>query len=1244
MAWTTRRNILYFFLFMVYSQTGQCCKKRFSQKSFEAVVPPRIFNGEHVLTVEFHDCNLGEHIRLSTNDKNFGIHSNGVIYVIHTQNIDSTYDFKVLAKDLKTHEKWKVKIHLISSANHLKNEVIKGKPPIIHFPKHLKRQKREWIIPPVAVREHEPPMHNPIAVIRSDFEINQNLIYTISGPGADRPPTNMFVMDKRTGELNITGMVDRELNPFFTLMGQAINSNGQNVEKTLSLIIEVLDINDNAPVFTQQVFQGSVEELSPLGTMVLKLNATDRDIGKNAQVAYRIRSQGMNDFFFAKSNGEIRTMTTNLDRETQDLYTLTVEGRDMNGDATGLCSEANAQIRILDVNDNIPTLEKYEYEVAVEENSLNDEVIRIKVFDKDEVSTDNWLGKFDIIKGNENGNFRFEVDEETNEGILILQKELDHEVSAVNNLILAVSNKASYHSSVISGGGGGGAGGVGKQVTIKVNVKDKKEGFSFQPTTKRIMISEDKTKIKIHQTLGRYPAISADTGKESERTRYAKNSDPANFFNIDSKTGEITLANLPDHESEHVVDGKYTATVLAIDNEGPSPRTATGTVVIQVDDENDNIPIIKNLQPCMCDKAKSLTITAFDADSYPNSAPYQFKLDNEPDIQKKWKILRKDDTSIKLQPIKDLWPDTFTVPIKVEDNQGSGKVQNVEVKVIECTGNDLTCSGEKIPLIGSSKTGLGSAAGGLMALGALLLLLVPLLLLFCKFGGAGAGIGDKGRFQEIPNQPLGHLETNNIEGGGETDTNIPLLPVNSTGGVRGSQLITSDVDGSAGGFISIANNAAGSKVNHGTISKGTGHRGYMIETMDHVTNINTMPVNHTAPKYIYGAATTGSMARSSLRGYMGSYIDEKLNLCSTEDQTRSAHDCLLVYNHEGEGSPVGSLGSCSFIEEEQLKDSDLDDLGSKFKTLADICVNKSESEATTIIATCPPVQLNAVTKEMSVSSTSGTLQNMSVMADPALMQKNYVVTTTINPVVEVLPGIADTSFNHQNVVMSQQVHTLPRGINVVPDPSFAHQNVVTSQQVHTLPRGINVVPDPSFAHQNVVTSQHVHTLPRGIQGMAIDPSFAHYNAVMTQQAHSGSRGMQGINMVVDPSVGHQNVVMTKSVNVSSGGVQGMIIDPAFGQLPAVHKNVTLTKSIHPGAGETQIMTADPSFDQIPVIHKNVTLTRSAHSGGGVVQLGSGSAGEALAQKNTATRKSVTSSDEVHRSVTKVTKIAQVMQE
>nr|AAH44848.1 Dsg2 protein [Mus musculus] len=304
-----------------------------------------------------------------------------------------------------------------------------GKP----FPKHthLVRQKRAWITAPVALREGEDlSRKNPIAKIHSDLaeEKGIKITYKYTGKGITEPPFGIFVFDRNTGELNITSILDREETPYFLLTGYALDSRGNNLEKPLELRIKVLDINDNEPVFTQEVFVGSIEELSAAHTLVMKITATDADDPEtlNAKVSYRIVSQepaNSHMFYLNKDTGEIYTTSFTLDREEHSSYSLTVEARDGNGQITDKpVQQAQVQIRILDVNDNIPVVENKMYEGTVEENQVNVEVMRIKVTDADEVGSDNWLANFTFASGNEGGYFHIETDTQTNEGIVTLVK------------------------------------------------------------------------------------------------------------------------------------------------------------------------------------------------------------------------------------------------------------------------------------------------------------------------------------------------------------------------------------------------------------------------------------------------------------------------------------------------------------------------------------------------------------------------------------------------------------------------------------------------------------------------------------------------------------------------------------------------------------------------------------------------------------------------------------------------------
>ncbi|OXB81690.1 UNVERIFIED_CONTAM: hypothetical protein H355_008939 [Colinus virginianus] len=424
-----------------------------------------------------------------------------------------------------------------------------GRGGTLSHPNSLVRQKREWRIPPAFVREEEDNSYrNPIAKIHSDFE-DEGIVVT-------------YTISDRTGA---------------------------KLEEPIDLPVRVLDINDNPPVFSHEVFVGSIEELSETGTIVMRLNATDADEPNNlnSKIAFRIISQSPSSAFsMNKDTGEVQVAAINLDRETQSSYSLVVEGKDRDGAADGNSASCSLEIKILDVNDNLPVLESHAFEGSVEENKANVEIMRLKVFDKDEEFSDNWLANFSFVSGNEGGYFRIVTDNRTNEGILTLVKALNYEEMQSLNLGIVVTNKAEFHKSIKKSY-------KAQTIPIRISVIDVREGPVFPGGRKIIEASES---LQISEVIGQYQAIDEDTGKAAVHIKYIKGRDPANWITINSQTGEIQLAENLDYESAYVVNGTYTFTMLGV-------------------------------------------TTASDMDSYPNSAPFSFSVIDEPEgTAKKWRI------------------------------------------------------------------------------------------------------------------------------------------------------------------------------------------------------------------------------------------------------------------------------------------------------------------------------------------------------------------------------------------------------------------------------------------------------------------------------------------------------------------------------------------------------------------------------------------------------------------------------
>ncbi|KAK7945585.1 hypothetical protein WMY93_001313 [Mugilogobius chulae] len=775
----------------------------------------------------------------------------------------------------------------------------------------------EWVIPPRPIYENENYMtYDYIARIRSAKENFTKILYSLHGPGVNESPFNIFGINQDSGYVKIYAILDREERASYELKGRATFLNGSLAENDIPLLIKVLDKNDCTPVIKLQT--GSVKEASAIGTLVMRVIATDADEANtvNSKISYSMENSYGGLFSINSETGEVRVQKK-LDRETQDTYTLTIRAADGGGKAGGNVGTGQIVITILDINDNIPTLEKEFYEASVEENTINMEVLRIKAIDMDLIHTENWMAVYEITDGNQAGYFTITTDEKTNEGVIMIRKALDYEELKVVNLQVSVRNKAEYDFGSFGTVPGGE---FGKGYPIKINVVNQKEGPRFQPSVKVVTISEDRTSVTLNSIITTYAAIDTDTGLTATNVRYAKHSDVDNWLIIDERTADIRLNKWPDRESTFLKNGTYYAEIICITKDFPY-KTATGTIAIQVEDFNDHCPELIATTQTMCFEDTAVYATAVDKDEFPNSAPFDFTV-IESGSTGKWIVEPLNETSVILRDHAHLWPGVYKVALEIKDQQGKtcGKVQVMDVIVCTCEENVKKCAPRTIKTVEFGPKGIL-----MMLLGLLLLLLLPLLLLFCLCGGASA-LAD---FKAIPFETKQQLISYHTEGQGE-DKSSAESPVEVDGG---GGVITKDVNHLSGG---AALGGGGFGVNSSTWTenidrynqyssfyRGQGHRGgyFRGDTLTAHDRYLTQS----------GAGAFDGMALSE--GFLGEYYSNKANHVSEQNQQK---DGFLVYDYEGRESVAGSVGCCSLLENDNDL-SFLNDLGPKFKKLAEIC-------------------------------------------------------------------------------------------------------------------------------------------------------------------------------------------------------------------------------------------------------------------------------------------------------------------
>ncbi|XP_066480583.1 protocadherin alpha-6-like [Tiliqua scincoides] len=217
----------------------------------------------------------------------------------------------------------------------------------------------------------------------ADVGINAQLTYHLSA-------SEHFKLDFQNSGDNSLGFVikkplDREDISVHRLLLTATDGGHPALTGSVQLVIIVLDVNDNPPVFNQSVYKIQMFENASNGTSVIKLNATDLDDGINKDITYSIRSVNPHKlstvFRIDQNTGQI-VLNGELDYEDTNLYEIRAEATDKSG--YPLSGHCKVLIEILDVNDNTPEVSVSVLLIPVpEDSSVGTVVALISVSDRD---------------------------------------------------------------------------------------------------------------------------------------------------------------------------------------------------------------------------------------------------------------------------------------------------------------------------------------------------------------------------------------------------------------------------------------------------------------------------------------------------------------------------------------------------------------------------------------------------------------------------------------------------------------------------------------------------------------------------------------------------------------------------------------------------------------------------------------------------------------------------------------------
>uniref|UniRef100_A0A671XWE6 Cadherin 7 n=1 Tax=Sparus aurata TaxID=8175 RepID=A0A671XWE6_SPAAU len=580
----------------------------------------------------------------------------------------------------------------------------------------LHRNKRSWVWNQFFVLE-EYTGNEPLYVgkLHSDVDKGDGKVkYVLSGEGA----TSIFTIDENTGDIHATKRLDREAQAYYTLQAQAVDRlTNIPVEPRSEFVVKVQDINDNEPKFLDGPYLAGVPEMSPLGTMVVQVAATDADdptYGNSARVVYSI-IHGQPYFSVEPKTGVIRTALPNMDRETRDQYVLVIQAKDMVGQMGGLSGTTSVTVTLTDVNDNPPRFTHKNYQYTVPESlPLQSVVARIKAADADIGS--NAEMDFRIMDGDGPGMFNITTDEETQDGIIILLKPLDFETKSSFSLRIEATNR-NIDSNFLS------LGPFSDTTSVKVTVEDVNEPPVFSSPLSKMVVSED---ARVGTSIGRVSAHDPDNSNNGIRYSIDRNTDLERFFNVDAMSGVISTAKSLDREANSV----HNLTIF------DPTQIGKGISLITVSDINDNAPVFAiDYETLLCENALPgqviQTISAVDKDEPLSGHRFYFALaapaagnlnftlrdnkDNTASVLTKRGGFRRRE-----QPV-------YRLPVLIVDSGSPAlsSTNTLSVRVCDCDSDGVALSCGAV-----AYTATGLSTGALLAiLGCIMTLLVMVLLI-----------------------------------------------------------------------------------------------------------------------------------------------------------------------------------------------------------------------------------------------------------------------------------------------------------------------------------------------------------------------------------------------------------------------------------------------------------------------------------------------------------------------------------
>ncbi|XP_041929696.1 protocadherin alpha-C2-like isoform X8 [Alosa sapidissima] len=452
-----------------------------------------------------------------------------------------------------------------------------------------------------------------------DPDIGSNSIKTYYLSESDH--FNIEIQTGRDGskftDLILKKSLDREKQNVHNLILTAVDGGIPARSGTASIVVRVLDTNDNTPQFDKESYTIQLSENSPIGSLVVKLNATDLDEGSNADITYLFSlytsEKTQQTFTLNPDNGEIRVKDM-VNYEDFKIYDMEIIAKDKG--INSLSGQCKLTILITDMNDNHPEISVKSFQSTVKESIEVGTVIAVvSVSDKDS-------GENGVVDIKIDNNLPFVLKESSdNYYELVVAKPLDREKVPEYDIIFTVTDRGSPQLS--------------DNETITLELLDVNDNIPrFNQTFYTIPVTENNSPGAL---LASITALDPDLHENQYLVYFIIEKEIANtsmsmLFSINPENGNLYALKTFDYE----IEKEFLFHIEARDS-GVPPLSSNVTVHIIIMDQNDNTPVIvspwrahgtvvEEKIPRNTDKGSLVAkVIAIDTDSVHNSRiTYQF--------------------------------------------------------------------------------------------------------------------------------------------------------------------------------------------------------------------------------------------------------------------------------------------------------------------------------------------------------------------------------------------------------------------------------------------------------------------------------------------------------------------------------------------------------------------------------------------------------------------------------------------